>query len=116
MWFAAFGLAGLAAWQLARLVVKAERARGARRHPVGAGQIEFSGNRLEGTVDGGMIDIPAAADVRVMADAGHLHIVASDRPALILPLSAFADRTDMVAFAAAFEDAVRQAQSISGSD
>lgn len=116
VWFVAFGLVGLAAWQLARLVLKVERARRARGHPVGTGQIEFSGNRLAGAVGGVVIDSPATADVRVMADAGHLYVVASGRPAVILPLSAFADRTDMVAFAAAFEDAIRRIQGISGSD
>ncbi|MBS1182480.1 MAG: hypothetical protein H6Q99_2360 [Proteobacteria bacterium] len=116
VWFAAFGLAGVAAWQLARLVLRVERVRAARHHPVGAGQVEFSGDRLKGTIGGVVVDIPAAPDVRVETDAGHLHIVDDGQPALILPLSAFAGRADMAAFAAAFESAGQRTQSILGSD
>ncbi|PKR89545.1 hypothetical protein CXZ10_09240 [Pleomorphomonas diazotrophica] len=100
VWFAAFGLCGLAAWQLARLVLKTERSRAARRHPVGAGRIEFAGGRLEGTIGGVAVDIPTMSGRRVETDVGHLFVVAGEGPALILPLSAFADRSDLTAFAA----------------
>lgn len=100
VWFAAFGLAGLAAWQLARFLLKTERSRAAGRHPVGAGQIEFSGGRLEGTVGGVAIDISPTSGLRVETDADHLFVIAGEGPALILPLSVFADRADLEAFAA----------------
>lgn len=107
VWFAAFGAVGLVAWQGARFALKVEQAQAARRHPTGAGQIDYVDGRLMGAVGGATVDISASSGVRVEADLGHLYILASDRPALILPLSAFTGKADMTAFAAAFEAARR---------
>ncbi len=98
VWFAGFGLAGLAAWQLARFTLKAERSRAARRHPVGATQIDYADGRFEGTVGGVEIAAAIASDTRIEADAGHVFVVADGRPTIILPLSTFADKTDMDGF------------------
>lgn len=116
VWFATFGLIGLVAWQGARFVLKAERSRAARRHPVGAGQVEFANGHLRGTVGGVTVDIPAAAAVRLEMDAEHLCILADNRPALILPLSTFAGRADMAAFAVSFKEANQHSRSLPGSD
>lgn len=107
VWFATYGLVGLAAWQSARFVLKAERSRAARQHPVGAGQIAFTNGRLEGTVGGVTVDISAASGLRVETDADHLYILANNLPTLILPLSAFAGRADMAAFAASLKEISR---------
>lgn len=116
VWFAAFGVVGLASWQGARLVLKAERARAARRHPVGTGEITFSGSSFIGTIGGGAINTQVTVDTRIETDASHLYILPNDQPALILPLSAFADRADMVAFAAALKADGRSSRSRSGKD
>ncbi len=105
VWFAAFGAVGLVAWQGARFAIKVERDHAARRHPVGAGRIDFADGRLMGTVGGAAVDIPASRGVRVAADSSHLFILASDQPALILPVSAFVGKADMTAFATVFEAA-----------
>lgn len=104
LWFAAFGIAGLAAWQLSRFVLKTERKRAARRHPVGRGEIDFAGDRLEGMIGGAAIDISSGSSLRVEADAGHLFLLVEGKPALILPLAAFASAADMKAFAAMFKE------------
>lgn len=106
VWFFAFGAAGVAAWQAARLLLFRERLRAAARHPVGDGDIVWSGRRLAGTVGGTAIDVDAA-NVRVETDGKRLHILSEGRPALILPLAAFADAADMAAFAAAVDKAGR---------
>lgn len=116
VWFVAFGVVGLVAWQGARFALRAERVRAAGRHPVGAGQIELSARGLEGTVGDVAIDIPATGGTRIETDAGHLYILAGKRPALIMPLSAFAGRTDMTALAAAFDAAGRHSRGVSGTD
>ncbi|WP_370675891.1 hypothetical protein [Pleomorphomonas sp. PLEO] len=116
VWFASFGLIGLVAWQGARFVLKAEKARAARQHPIGAGQVDFTNGRFEGAIGGVAIAIPAVEGVRVEMDAGHLYILADNRPALVLPLSAFAGRADLIAFAASFKEASRRPGSLSASD
>ncbi|MBS1169064.1 MAG: hypothetical protein H6R00_5089 [Proteobacteria bacterium] len=116
VWFASFGVIGLVAWQGARFALKAERSRAARLHPVGAGQVDFANGRLAGTVGGVAIDIPATDDVRVETDADHLFVLAGNRPTLILPLSAFAGKADMAAFAASLKEASRPPRSLPGSD
>lgn len=103
VWFAAFGLVGLFAWQGARLVLKAERSRAARRHPVGPGQMVFADGRLEGTIGGITVDFPVTSGARVETDADHLFVLAEGRPTVILPVAAFAGKTDMVAFATALK-------------
>lgn len=100
VWFASFGVVGLGCWQAARFALKAERAKAARRHPVGAGQIDFAEGWLHGTVGGAALDIPTTTGMRVETDSSHLYILSDGRPALIMPLSAFAGRNDMAAFAA----------------
>lgn len=115
VWFASFGLIGLVAWQGARFTLKAERSRAARRHLVGAGQVDFAHGRLAGTVGGVAVDIPATSDVRVEADAAHLFVLADNRSPLILPLSAFAGKADMAAFAASLKEAGRPPRSLPGS-
>ena len=105
VWFASFGLVGLAAWQSAHLVLRTERRRAARRHPTGAGQITSIDGRLEGTVGGVMIDISAADTARLETDSHRLYILADGRPALIVPLSAFSGRADMTAFVASMKKA-----------
>ncbi len=116
VWFVAFGLVGLVAWQGARFALRAERVRAAQRHPVGAGQLELSKASLRGTIGGIAIDIPAAVGTRIETDASHLYILADDRPALIMPLSAFSGRADMAAFAAAFGATGGYSRSMSGTD
>ena len=116
VWFVSFGLIGLVAWQGARFALKAERSRAARLHLVGEGQIDFANGRLEGTVGGVAVDIPATNDVRVETDADHLFVLAGNRPTLILPLSAFAGKADMAAFVASFKEVSRPPRSSFGSD
>lgn len=116
VWFASFGLIGLAAWQGARFVLRAERIRAARHHPVGASEIEFSADGFKGTVGGIVIDIPALVGIRIETDDRRLYVLASGRPALILPLSAFSGRADMSAFAAAIEGAGSHSRSEVGAD
>lgn len=116
VWFATFGLIGLAAWQGARFVLRAERIRAARRHPVGAAEIEFSADGFNGTVGGIVIDIPVLVGVRIEMDSNRLFVLASGRPPLILPLSAFSGRADMAAFAAALKTAGRYSRNGAGTD
>lgn len=104
LWFAAFGVAGLAAWQLSRLALKTERKRAARGHPVGKGEIAFVGDRLKGTIGGVAIDMPSGSALRVETDAGHLFLLAAGKPAVILPRAAFAGAADMKAFAAMLKE------------
>lgn len=104
LWFAAFGVAGLAAWQLSRFVLKIERSRAARRHLVGVGEIGLADGRLGGTIGGVEIDIPSVSGLRVETDAGHLFLLAEGRPVVILPLAAFANGADMKAFAAMLKE------------
>lgn len=103
LWFAAFGLAGLCAWQAARFALKAERSRAARRHPVGTGDVTFHAGRFEGSIGGSAIAVTMAPGRRVEVDVGHVFVMSGDAPALILPLPAFASPTDMLAFAAALK-------------
>ena len=104
LWFAAFGVAGLAAWQLSRLVLKTERKRASLRHPIGMGEIGFDGDRLRGMIGGNAIDIPSGSTLRVETDTRHLFLVAEGKPAVILPLAAFAGAADMKAFAAMLKE------------
>ena len=104
LWFATFGVAGLAAWQLSRFVLKTERKRAARRHPIGKTVVDFADDRLEGTIGDVAIDIPSGSALRVETNAGHLFLLAEGKPALILPLAAFAGETDMKAFAAMLKE------------
>ena len=105
VWFASFGVVGLICWQGARFVLKAERSKAARRHPVGPGQLTYANARFEGAVNGVTIDVPTGHGARIEMDSGHIYIVAKAQPALILPLSAFNGKADMTAFAAALGQA-----------
>ena len=104
LWFAAFGVAGLAAWQLSRFVLKAERQRAARNHPVGKGEIDFADGRLEGTIGGVAIDISSVSALRVETDGSHFFLLAEGKPAVILPRAAFAGTADMAAFTAMLKE------------
>ncbi|MCM5557949.1 hypothetical protein [Pleomorphomonas sp. JP5] len=101
VWFASFGLAGLAAWQLSRFTLKAERSRSARRHPVGTAQVDYAESQLMGTIGDARVDATVNPGTRIEVDAGHVFVVADGQPAIILPLSAFANRADMDGFARA---------------
>lgn len=100
VWFASYGVVGLVCWQAARFFLKAERGRAARQHPVGTGEIDYANGRFEGSVGGVPVDLAANNDTRIETDSSHLFILVARRSALILPLSAFSDRSDMLAFAA----------------
>lgn len=104
LWFAAFGVAGLVAWQLSRFALKTERTRAARGHPVGRGEIDLAGDCLKGMIGGVAIDIPSGSVLRVETDVGHLFLLSPGKPAVILPLAAFAGAADMKAFAAMFKE------------
>lgn len=95
VWFASFGIAGLAAWQLSRFTLKAERSRAARRHPIGAAQVDYADGRFEGTIGNVRIDATVSPGARIETDADHVFVVVDGRPAIILPRSTFADRADM---------------------
>jgi len=107
VWFFSFGAAGVVAWQAARFILRLERQKAALAHPVGSGDIVWSGNRLTGTVAGTTFDL-AAADVRLEKDGRRLHILSKGKPALILPLAAFDSAADLAAFAAAVDKAGRR--------
>ncbi len=59
MWFVSFGIAGVIAWQAAALLLKLERTRAATVHPVGAGDLLWSGDRLAGRIGEVAIDLAA---------------------------------------------------------
>lgn len=106
VWFVSFGLAGVVAWQGAAWLLKLERTRAAKAHPVGAGNLLWSDHRLTGRIGETAIDV-STPNVRVESDGKRLHILSKDQPAVILPLSAFSSAADMAAFAAAFDRAGR---------
>lgn len=108
VWFVSFGVVGLVCWQAARFLLKTERAKAARQHAVGAGDIAFTQGRFKGMVGGATINNAAiSGGVRIEMDASRLYILTEGQPTLILPLSAFADRSDMNAFAAELRQAGR---------
>jgi len=107
VWFFSFGAAGVVAWQAARFILLLERQKAARGHPVGNGDIVWSGNRLTGTIGGTAFDVPAT-DVRLEKDGRRLHILLKGQPALILPLAAFDSAADMAAFAVVLDKAARR--------